>query len=86
VAGTSRTSALAVFRVDDKFEFIRSLNRQVGGFRTPENLHDIIAGYLAKSRQRVGAVGHQAAASEVNGERVNRRNFVARCQGHCGIL
>ena len=58
--GISRPSVLAVFEVDDQFDFDRLLHRQIGGVFAPEYPAGIDA-HQTKSVSDAGSVTHQAA-------------------------
>src|SRR5262249_56176851 len=60
VSGTSRPSALAVFRFDHEFVLGRRLHRKVGRLRAFEDAVDV-AGCLAKLVDEIGPIRHQPA-------------------------
>src|SRR5262245_29207524 len=69
---------LGDLEVDHQLEFVRSLNREIGGLGALENASNILDAYLAKEVNRVSAIAHQVAAKGPITIRINRRNVVER--------
>ena len=79
---TIEAERLGGLEIDDKLEFGRLLDRQVGGLGALENPPDIIAAYLAKAppSRRRSSSGRRATAYIAI--RIYRRNLMARRQRH----
>src|SRR5262249_56895733 len=78
--GTSRSSALAVFRLITISYLGRRLHRQVGRFLAFKDPIDV-AGCTPVRVDRIRPIGHQAAAGDEEAEWVDRGQFVLGCEG-----
>jgi hypothetical protein len=71
---------LGGLEIDDKHEFGRPLNREIGGLGALEDRHNVLDGDFAKRCCR--RVAHQAAVVDVLRLRIDGRDFVLRGQSH----
>src|ERR1700752_2469097 len=70
--GNTMPSVFAVRRIDDQLEFCRFFNRQLGGFRTLEDLINARRG-TAEQFSLIDRVRHQTAIVGENPERIDNR-------------
>jgi hypothetical protein len=75
----SQAECPCTLEVDDELKFAGLFDRNIGGIRAPQNLIDQ-NGRALKQVVLVHRMGHQAAVESVSFERIDRRQFLPKCE------